>query len=66
MNKARKAAIAQLNKDVPGSAVFIATGDLKKGYRGGFHFEARVENYIQIGWRAAQAVMDNGFLGKKK
>lgn len=65
MNVARKAAVAALNKEQRGSAVFVPTGDLKKGYRGGFHFEARAENYLEIGWRTGKAIIENGYTGSE-
>ena len=63
MNAARQQAVAVLNKEQPGSAVFVATGVLKAGYRGGFHFEARAENYLEIGWRTGKAIIENGYTG---
>ncbi len=66
MNTARQNAVAALNKDQPGQAVFISTQGLNQGKRGGFHFEARAENYLEIGWRAAQAALKHGYTGSEK
>jgi len=66
MNEARQGAVAALNKDQPNKAVFIPTGGLMAGYRGGFHFEARAEIYLEIGWRAGQAILKNNYTGSAK
>ena len=49
MNAARKSAVAALNKDHPDSAVFVPTSGLNAGKKGGFHFEVRAENYLEVG-----------------
>jgi hypothetical protein len=66
LNTARKNAAATLNKDQAKSAVFVPTSGLKAGYKGGFHFEVRAENYLEVGWRAGQAILKEGFVGRQK
>ena len=31
----------------------------------GFHFNARAENYLEIGWRTGDAILDSGFTGSE-
>ncbi len=72
MNTARANAVATLNTELPGTAVFIENNNLlgndwsAQGYPftldGGSHFNGRAENYLEIGWRVGKAVVDNGYL----
>ena len=73
LNAARQAAVTQLNAEIPGSAAFFDTdnmigvdwGDNDSGepfsQGWGYHFHARAENFLEIGWKAAGSVLDNGF-----
>ena len=73
LNAARQAAVTQLNAEIPGSAAFFDTdnmigvdwGDNDRGepfsQGWGYHFHARAENFLEIGWKAAGSVLDNGF-----
>ena len=75
LNTARMAAVDELNSEIPGSAVFIDSANTKNVDWGnnelgasfsqgwGFHFHARAENFLEIGWKAAGAALDTGFLG---
>jgi len=63
MRASRLAAINTVNQEQPGKAVFVGTSDLNKGLEGGYHFEARAENYLEIGWRTGTAILNNGFTG---
>lgn len=81
LNTERQAAVDLLNADNPGSAVFIETNGLKgvnysalgvtnvngdpynNGW--GFHFHARAENFLEIGWKIGDAVIENGYTGSE-
>ncbi len=71
LNTGRSAAVATLNAEKPGSAVFIENnnmiGNNWPGYSfstsWGYHFNARAENYLEIGWRIGQYAIDNGYTG---
>lgn len=60
LNASRQAAVAQLNTAHPGSAVFVGTDGLTDGNHG--HFRFKSEAYLEIGWRAGGAVIDNGYI----
>jgi len=74
LNASRIAAVAELNAEIPNSAAFFYATDMKGTDWGnneggisfsqdfGSHFHARAENYLEIGWKAAGAALDNGFL----
>ena len=74
LNASRMAAVAELDAEIPGSAVFVDSANTKDVNWGnnnngvpfstnwGFHFHARAENFLEIGWKARGAVLDNGFL----
>ena len=76
LNAARMGAVDELNGEIPSSAVFIDSADTKGVDWGnnelnapfsngwGFHFHARAENFLEIGWKAAGAAIDTGFLGE--
>lgn len=77
LNAARVAAVAALNADNPGSAVFIETNGLvgvnysaegvtnvngdpyNNGW--GFHYHARAENFLEIGWKIGDSVIENDY-----
>jgi len=75
LNASRAAAVAQLNVADPNSAAFIGTGGMVGQNWGnnehgqpfstgwGYHFNARPENFLEIGWKAGQAAIDLGFTG---
>ncbi len=78
LNTARAAAVATLNAENIGSAVFIETNGLKdENYGGlnsaggtfsnryGYHFHARPENFLQIGQLIGDAVIDNDYIGSE-
>lgn len=70
LNAGRIAAAAELNAEIPSSAAYFDTdnmigvdwGDNDGGapfsQDWGFHFHARAENFLEIGWKAAGAVLD--------
>lgn len=74
LNAARIAAVAELNGEIANSAAYFDTDNMIGAFWGnnqdgaafsnewGYHFNARAENYLEIGWRAAGAALDNGFL----
>ena len=74
LNVSRSNAVAELNGEIPNSAVLFDTAQMKGTDWGnndlgvpfsqgwGYHFHARAENFLEIGWKAAGAVLDNGFL----
>ncbi len=78
INAERQVGVDAINAVTPGSAVFIEMNGLKdvnygglnsagapftSGY--GYHFHARAENFIEIGYRIGQAIIDNGFTGSE-
>ena len=75
LNAARTAAVAELNAREANSAVFIETNNLIGRDWGSnrenqpwndsldFHFDGKAENYLELGWLAGQAILDNGFIG---
>jgi hypothetical protein len=74
LNAARIAAVAELNGEIANSAAYFDTDNMIGANWGnndggapfstgwGYHYNARAENYLEIGWRAAGAALDNGFL----
>lgn len=79
LNSGRVNAVATVNAEIPGSAVFFETEDMINGNPGsvnwgnnglgapfstgwGFHFHARAENFLEIGWIMGGAVLDNSYL----
>ncbi|MEM7395401.1 MAG: DUF6288 domain-containing protein, partial [Verrucomicrobiota bacterium] len=74
LNAARQLAVAELNVELPYSAVYFNTDDMIGVDWGsndlgvpftagaGFHFHARAENFLEIGWKAAEAVLENGYI----
>ncbi|GEM_PF-853908 len=74
LNAARQSAVADLNVAIPHSAVYIATdnmigvdwGNNDQGEPftalGGFHFHARAENFLEMGWLVAGAMLEKGYL----
>jgi len=77
LNDSRSAAVAALNAEKPGTAVFIETNNMKGSNWGdnnsgeafstqwSYHFNAKAENYLEIGWRMGQAAVDNDFIGSE-
>jgi len=65
LNPARLQAIDALNAEHPGSAVYVGTNDVFNGYRAGFHFEVRAENFLEIGHRAGEAIVAGGYTGSE-
>lgn len=77
LNAQRAAAAATLNAEIPGSAVFFETNNLIGTNWGnnesgvpfstgwGYHFNARAENFLEVGWRLGQAAIDNGYTGSE-
>ncbi len=77
LNAGRVQAVEILNAEIPGSAVFFENngmiGDVWRNSDDrsrnnftdayGYHFHSRAENYLQIGWRTGQAVIESGFTG---
>ncbi len=73
LNIARQKAVDELNAATPGSAVFIETNNMIGRNWGvnnnnqawttqyGFHFNSKAENYLELGWRAGEAAIANGF-----
>ena len=67
LNAARIAAVAELNGEIANSAAYFDTDNMIGAFWGnndggaafstgwGYHFNARAENYLEIGWRAAGA-----------
>ncbi|GAA5494998.1 hypothetical protein Rhal01_01167 [Rubritalea halochordaticola] len=70
LNTARIAAVDQLNTELPGSSAYFNTdnmigtnyGDNENGVPfstgWGYHFNARAEHFLEIGWKAAGSVLD--------
>ncbi|NQU21135.1 MAG: PEP-CTERM sorting domain-containing protein [Candidatus Nealsonbacteria bacterium] len=77
LNASRIAAVAQLNDELPSSAVYFDTANMKGTSWGnnnsgapfsqgwGYHFHARAENFLEIGWKAGEAALENGFTGSE-
>jgi hypothetical protein len=76
INVQRAAAVNTLNIANPGSAVFLEMNELINGNYGGLnasgavfnggygsHFHVRPENYLEIGWRVGDAIIENNFTG---
>jgi hypothetical protein len=74
LNEGRLAAVAELNGEIADSAAYFDTDNMLAANWGnnehgapfstgwGYHFHARAENVLEIGWKAAGAVLDTGFL----
>ncbi len=62
LNAARQAAVDALNTEMPGSAVFVETGDIG-AITQHYHFGGRAEAYVEIGWRIGDAILENGYTG---
>lgn len=73
LNKQRFKGIDLINADNPGTAVWLETGFLA-GYNYGknsegndfsksneYHYNARAENFLEIGWDIGGTVLDNGY-----
>lgn len=66
LNNARQAAVATLNAETPGSAVFFRNNDLIDGRPRGYHFHETAESYLEIGWRMGAlgaTAIDSSFSG---
>ena len=62
-NAARQAAIARLNTTQPGRTIFVETEDLvEEETPGNFHFHFSARNYLAVGRRTGQAILDAGFV----
>ena len=76
LNAARIQAVEELNQLNADSAVFVETDDLigqdwgdnREGEPWNetldFHFDGKAENFLELGWVAGQAILDNGFTGQ--
>ncbi len=79
LNTGRVNAVATVNSEIAGSAVFHEAENMINGNPGpvfwgnneleapfstgwGFHFHARAENFLEIGWITGGAVLDNNYL----
>ena len=74
LNASRAAAVAALNAENSGSAVFLETNNLIGQNWGnnehgvpfstkyGYHFNAKPENFLEMGWQIGQAAIDNDFI----
>ncbi len=74
LNASRGAAVTQLNAADANSAVFLGTDGMIGENWGnnehgvpfstgwGYHFNARPENFLEIGWKIGQAAIDNDFI----
>ena len=78
LNLERIAAVDALNAADPGTAVFVDTQGLKDVNYGGLnasgelfsdgfgsHFHVRPENYLEIGYRVGDAILDKNFTGSE-
>ncbi|MDP6635990.1 MAG: PEP-CTERM sorting domain-containing protein [Phycisphaerae bacterium] len=78
INAQRLAAANTLNAEKAGSAVFLEMNNLIDGHYGGLnasgnpfnkgygsHFHVRPENYLEIGWRVADTIIENNFTGSE-
>lgn len=66
LNTGRQAAVATLNSEIPGSAVFFNNSELIDSRGRGYHFHETAESYLEIGWRMGTlgaAVIDSSFAG---
>jgi hypothetical protein len=74
LNAGRVAAVAELNAEIPNSAVYIENNEMIGTFWGnnelgvpfstgwGYHFNARAENYLEVGWRIGGKVLANGYI----
>ena len=72
LNAARIAAVNELNAQIPNSAAYFNTDNMIGTFWGnnnsgvpfstgwGYHFNARAENYLEVGWRAGTAALTTG------
>ena len=72
LNAGRAAAVQTLNAEIADSAVFFENNNMIGQNRGygfsgnwGYHFNAKAENYLEIGWRTGQAIVELGFTGSE-
>lgn len=78
LNTERQAAVDALNAAQPGTAEFVRTDGLKDVNYGGLnvygvpfsngygsHFHVRPENYLEIGYRTAETLLDSGYTGSE-
>ena len=77
LNASRIAAVAQLNSEIPNSAAYFDTANMKGTNWGnnnsgvpfsqgwGYHFHARAENFLEIGWKAGAAAIEIGLTGSE-
>ncbi len=75
LNASRAAAVATLNAEQAGSAAFIETNNMIGTNWGnndsgspfstgwGYHFNARAENFLEMGWKIGQTSIDLGYTG---
>ncbi|MEO0797285.1 MAG: DUF6288 domain-containing protein [Verrucomicrobiota bacterium] len=76
LNVARQSAVADLNIEIPDSAVYFDTDDMIGVDWGndddgepfaagnGFHYHDRAENFLEIGWKAAEVAIENGYISQ--
>ena len=58
LRTARAAAVARLNAEQADSAVLVETNDLvDEDLEGNFHFHFNAKNYLEVGRRAATAIL---------
>jgi hypothetical protein len=74
LNASRAGAVAVLNGEQSGTAVFFENNNMIGTNWGnnehgvafstgwGYHFNARAENFLEVGWRIGQVALDNGFV----
>jgi hypothetical protein len=74
LNAGRVAAVAGLNAEIANTAVYIENNDMIGTFWGnnepgvpfstewGYHFNARAENYLEVGWRIGGAALANGYI----
>jgi len=59
LRAARRAAIARLDGQQPGRTVFVETEDLvEEEIPGNFHFHFSARNYLEVGRRTAEAILE--------
>ena len=63
LRQARLDAVATLEAEQPGRTVLVETADLVTiELEGNFHFHFNAANYLEVGRRTAQAILDQGWL----
>jgi hypothetical protein len=74
LNAGRVAAVAELNAGIANTAVYIENNEMIGTFWGnnelgvpfstgaGYHFNARAENFLEVGWRIGGAALANGYI----